>query len=537
MQRGKLLIIGFGPGSEQHMTFRAKEAILESDSIIGYSTYVDLIRPLITDQEIVRTGMTEEVSRAQEAVRQAELGKTVAVISSGDSGVYGMAGLVYEVLIEKEWREESGVEVEIIPGISAINSCGSLLGAPIMHDACTISLSDHLTPWDLIKKRVDAAAQADFVIALYNPRSGKRTKQIVETQKILLNYRSPNTPVGLVKSAYREREHIVITDLAHMLDHEIGMLTTVIIGNNSTFIYDGKMITPRGYQRKYTLSESEQQLKPHERLKEKAEPWALHGGVEEEKTVTDRLLNPRMLAEEALQKLNIETRTSEKTTSQSDLFQQEDIFEFAVSPGIANKKLTPIQMMTLAETVGEKADLEYTPDHVIKVSVKTATPHKITERLSSVGLLLLPIGDVVNIKACDFCDGDKGDSIPQVEELQQRIGGVAVPKQMNIGFNGCGMACYGAPTNDIGIIYRKKGFDLFLGAKTTGRNAHVGQLVAEEVAPDKIVDLVVRVVNDYKSRGLPNERFHKFFKRVQDVEGFTYREVPEQVVVDMVCGD
>ena len=131
--------------------------------------------------------MTEEVSRAQEAVKQAEKGKKVAVISSGDSGVYGMAGLVYEVLIEKGWKEETGVEVEIVPGISSINSCASLLGAPIMHDSCTISLSDHLTPWELIAKRVEAAAQADFVIALYNPRSGRRTRQIVEAQNILLS--------------------------------------------------------------------------------------------------------------------------------------------------------------------------------------------------------------------------------------------------------------------------------------------------------------------------------------------------------------
>ncbi|WP_216829513.1 precorrin-3B C(17)-methyltransferase [Alkalihalobacterium elongatum] len=535
MQRGKLLIIGFGPGSEKHMTFRAKEAILEADSIIGYSTYVDLIRPLITTQEIVRTGMTEEVSRAQEAVRQAETGKKVAVISSGDSGVYGMAGLVYEVLIEKGWQEKAGVEVEIIPGISAINSCGSLLGAPIMHDACTISLSDHLTPWELIKKRVDAAAQADFAIALYNPRSGKRTRQIVETQKILLKYRSPNTPVGLVKSAYREREQIIITDLAHMLDHEIGMLTTVIIGNNSTFIYDGKMITPRGYQRKYTLNESKQRLKPHERLKKEAEPWALHGGLEEE---TDRPFSLQGLAEEALQKLNTGTERLESKVQQRNIvYQQEDIFEFAVSPGVANKKLTPLQMVTLAETVGDDAILEYTPDHLIKVSVKTSSPNKISENLESAGFLLLPIGDVVNIKACDFCDGEKADSIPQVVQLQQQIGGVAVPKQMNIGFNGCGMACYSAPINDIGIIYRKKGFDLFLGAKTTGRNAHVGQLVAEGLDGEKLVDLVVRIVEDYKNRGLPNERFHKFFKRVQVVEGFHYKEVPEQVVVDMACGD
>ncbi|WP_047757925.1 precorrin-3B C(17)-methyltransferase, partial [Geobacillus sp. ZGt-1] len=178
-------------------------------------------------------------------------------------------------LIEKGWTKASPIEVEVIPGISAIHSCAALLGAPIMHDACTISLSDHLTPWELIEKRIDAAAAADFVIALYNPKSGRRTRQIVEAQRILLRHRAPTTPVGLVKSAYRERQHIVLTDLAHMLDHEIGMLTTVIIGNSTTFVHDGVMITPRGYQRKYQLAAAVQPLKPHERLRKEAEPWAL----------------------------------------------------------------------------------------------------------------------------------------------------------------------------------------------------------------------------------------------------------------------
>lgn len=272
---GKLFVVGFGPGNFEHITKRAVEALQESDYIIGYKTYVELIQGLLTDQTIISTGMTEEVSRAQEAVKQAELGKKVAVISSGDAGVYGMAGLVYEVLIEKGWKEETGVGIEVIPGISAINSCASLLGAPVMHDSCTISLSDHLTPWELIAKRVEAAAMADFVIALYNPRSGRRTRQIVETQKILLRYRSPDTPVGLVKSAYRDRQDIVITNLKDMLNHDIGMLTTVIIGNSSTFLYDDKIITPRGYQRKYTLNSEKQTLKPHQRLQKEAEPWAL----------------------------------------------------------------------------------------------------------------------------------------------------------------------------------------------------------------------------------------------------------------------
>lgn len=275
---GKLLIIGLGPGSIEHITQRAREALAESEVVIGYSTYVDLVRQLITDQEVVETGMTEEVSRAQEAVRQAEMGKKVAVISSGDAGVYGMAGLVYEVLMEKGWKEGNGVAVEVVPGISAIQSCAALLGAPVMHDACTISLSDHLTPWELISKRIHAAGQADFVIALYNPKSGKRTQQIAQCQQILLQYRSPDTPVGIVKSAYRDRQHVVVTTLEKMLKHDIGMLSTVIIGNSSTTVYDGKMITPRGYQRKYTLTEDIQPLKRHERLKKEAEPWALSVG-------------------------------------------------------------------------------------------------------------------------------------------------------------------------------------------------------------------------------------------------------------------
>ncbi|CAM5229807.1 Precorrin-3B C(17)-methyltransferase OS=Lysinibacillus sphaericus OX=1421 GN=LS41612_09450 PE=4 SV=1 [Lysinibacillus sphaericus] len=182
-----------------------------------------------------------------------------------------MAGLVYEVLIELQFgAEATGVEVEIVPGISAINSCASLLRCTDYGStySCTISLSDHLTPWNLIAKRVEAAAMADFVIALYNPKSGRRTRQIVEAQRILLEYRSPDTPVGLVKSAYRERQEMTMTTLAEMLERDIGMLTTVIIGNSSTFFYDNKMITPRGYQRKYTLGEEKQPLRPHQRLRE-----------------------------------------------------------------------------------------------------------------------------------------------------------------------------------------------------------------------------------------------------------------------------
>lgn len=538
-------MIGFGPGSFEHMTKRAQDAIQESDCIIGYKTYVELIQDLLTDQEIISTGMSEEVSRAQAAVKLAEEGKTVAVISSGDAGVYGMAGLVYEVLIEKGWSEETGVSVEVIPGVSAINSCASLLGAPIMHDACTISLSDHLTPWELIEKRIDAAAQADFVITLYNPKSGRRTRQIQEAQRILLSYRSPLTPVGLVKSAYRDRQHIVITDLEHMLDYDIGMLTTVVIGNSSTFLYDNKMITPRGYQRKYTLNTTEQRLKPHERLRHENEPWALHKGINDmpptkKAKATKEKDSSLQLALEALQKVKGNTACSinEEKAQISVNNPITSIFELAVSPGIANKKFTPKQMMTLAEVTGDDGSMEYTPHHQILLRIPTSEPEVITEKLKDVGFLLEPIGDVFQIKACDFCEGEKKDSIPYAEELHEKLSGLDLPKELKVGFNGCGMACFGAVNEDIGIIFRKGKFDLFLGAKTVGRTAHPGQPVAEGIEPEKIVEVIENIVHEYKEKGHPNERFFKYFKRVGNVQGYSYRDMSPKIEIEPApCGD
>ncbi|MFD2212538.1 precorrin-3B C(17)-methyltransferase [Metabacillus endolithicus] len=542
---GKLLVIGFGPGSFEHMTKRAQDAIQESDCIIGYKTYVELIQDLLTDQEIISTGMSEEVSRAQAAVKLAEEGKTVAVISSGDAGVYGMAGLVYEVLIEKGWSEETGVSVEVIPGVSAINSCASLLGAPIMHDACTISLSDHLTPWELIEKRIDAAAKADFVITLYNPKSGRRTRQIQEAQRILLSYRSPLTPVGLVKSAYRDRQHIVITDLEHMLEFDIGMLTTVVIGNSSTFLYDNKMITPRGYQRKYTLNTTEQRLRPHERLRHENEPWALHKGINDmpptkKVKATKEKESSLQLALEALQKVKGNTGPSvnEEKSQHSVNNPITSIFELAVSPGIANKKFTPKQMMTLAEVTGDDGSMEYTPHHQILLRIPTCEPEVITEKLKEVGFLLEPIGDVFQIKACDFCEGEKKDSIPYAEELHEKLSGLDLPKELKVGFNGCGMACFGAVNEDIGIIFRKGKFDLFLGAKTVGRTAHPGQPVAEGIEPEKIVEVIQNIVHEYKEKGHPNERFFKYFKRVGNVQGYSYRDMSPKIEIEPApCGD
>jgi precorrin-3B C17-methyltransferase len=250
---GKLYLVGFGPGNHDHLTFRAKAAIGEAEVVIGYRTYIRLVRELIEGKEVHYTGMTEELERARKAVDFAYRGRRVALISSGDVGVYGMAGPALEILKERGWQPGCGVDVEVVPGVTALSACASVLGAPVVHDFAAISLSNHLTPWEVIVARIEAAARADYVIALYNPKSGRRTQQIVETQKILLRHRRPGTPVGIVKSGLRQGQHVVQTTLADMLNHEIGMLTTILIGNSTTFTYEGLMITPRGYQHKYDL--------------------------------------------------------------------------------------------------------------------------------------------------------------------------------------------------------------------------------------------------------------------------------------------
>ncbi|MFB3167531.1 precorrin-3B C(17)-methyltransferase [Neobacillus sp. 179-C4.2 HS] len=540
MKKGKIFVVGFGPGDREHITNRAVVALQQSDCIIGYKTYVELIEPFVTAKSIVSTGMTEEVSRAQDAVKKAEAGHIVSVISSGDSGVYGMAGLVYEVLIEKGWTEKDGIAVEIVPGISAINSCASLLGAPVMHDSCTISLSDHLTPWTVIEKRIEAAAMADFVIALYNPKSGRRTRQIVEAQNILLKYRSPETPVGLVKSAYRENQNVVLTTLAEMLEHDIGMLTTVIIGNSSTFFYDNKIITPRGYQRKYTLGDEKQSLKPHQRLKKEAEPWALNQETGEAQAGYEQIERKKQEVSSldlALKALAMVTKTEIVNPL---LVQQsvENIFEFAVSPGVANKFITPEQMRVLAETIGERGTMEYTPDHRFLLKIPTDQPESIVEKLEQNHLIVMPVGDVLNLKACDFCNGEKAESIPYAEEIAAQLGGLKLPKELHIGFNGCGMACYRAVFDDIGIVYRKKKFDLFIGAKPVGRTAHAAQPVAEGIEPEELLPLLTKIIEEYKQNGHPNERLFKYFKRVKRIQYFNYQDMSSKIEVEPApCGD
>ena len=250
--RGILSVVGIGPGSDEHVTPKALEAIAEADMVVGYTTYIKLVKHLLKDKQVIKTGMTEEIGRAKAAIEEAQSGKKVTLISSGDAGVYGMCGLVFQVLKEIGWTRDKNPELRIIPGISAINSCASLVGAPLGHDFCAISLSDLLTPWPSIRKKLDRAADADFIIGLYNPASGRRTRQIVEAKEIISKYRPGNTPVALVKSAYRHQQNIVMTDLDNFLDFEIGMNTTVIVGSTQTFIFDGFMVTPRGYTNKYT---------------------------------------------------------------------------------------------------------------------------------------------------------------------------------------------------------------------------------------------------------------------------------------------
>ena len=250
---GKIMLVGLGPGSHDYLTGRARAAIAEADTVIGYATYIKLVKELLDGKEVIKKAMTEELDRAIEAYDRAKLGKKVALVSSGDAGVYGMAGPTFEVLFQAGWTPDSDIEVEIVPGASALNTCASLVGAPLTHDFCAISLSDLLTPWPTIARRLDAVAYSDFVVALYNPKSGRRTRQIQEAQRIFLRHRDPQTPVAIVKSAFRAKQRIEFTTLENMTDCDIGMLTTVLIGNSNTFVKHGLMITPRGYANKYDV--------------------------------------------------------------------------------------------------------------------------------------------------------------------------------------------------------------------------------------------------------------------------------------------
>lgn len=247
---GTLTVVGTGPGALDLMAPRARQALENAEVVVGYRTYLDLVQDCLNPQsEVLSSAMMQEIDRCRTALELAEAGRRVALVCGGDPGIYAMAGLVFELARATDSR----ASIDIIPGIAALNACAAVLGAPLMHDFAAISLSDLMTPWPLIERRIAAAAGADFVVVIYNPRSKKRTNQIVRCQEILLKHRGPDTPVGLVSGASREHESVRLTTLGGMLDEEINMQTTVIVGNSQTFAWHGRMVTPRGYSGKYGL--------------------------------------------------------------------------------------------------------------------------------------------------------------------------------------------------------------------------------------------------------------------------------------------
>ncbi|MBB6622852.1 precorrin-3B C(17)-methyltransferase [Clostridium gasigenes] len=236
---GKLYVIGIGPGGLDHITLKAAKAIEESDIVVGYTKYLEMIKPLIENKEVYSTGMRGEEKRCEEALRLS-VDKTVALVSTGDSGIYGMAGLILEMK-----KDEN---VEIIPGITASSAAGAVVGAPLMHDNCNISLSDLMTPYEEIKKRVSLAAEGDFVISLYNPKSKGRPGYLRECINLIKEHRGNNTPIAVVRNALRDDQSYALCTLENFNDEIVDMFSIVIIGNSKSYIKNGVFITPRGYK-------------------------------------------------------------------------------------------------------------------------------------------------------------------------------------------------------------------------------------------------------------------------------------------------
>lgn len=240
-----IYIVSTGPGLIECMSGEAIEAISKSDVIVGYSKYIQLLEPLLSEQEVFSNGMKKEVDRCRKALELSQAGKTVAMVSGGDAGIYGIGGIMQEIIIE----EGPDTEVLAIPGITSAHAAAAALGAPIVHDSVTISLSDLLTDIEVIKKRLHCAGSGDFITCIYNPKSKGRPYYIEMARDILLEYKGPNTPVGLVKNARRDNEEVYIKTLETMCDVDINMSTMVIVGNSDTYVKGNKMITPRGYRR------------------------------------------------------------------------------------------------------------------------------------------------------------------------------------------------------------------------------------------------------------------------------------------------
>ena len=258
-----LYVVGIGPGEDQYLSPRARQIIHEAEAVAGYNTYLDLIPHLISGKKIIVSGMKKEVQRVWASIQTALSGTTCALVSSGDPGVYALAGLVFELCRENNIKLNDGnsgdrqsLYVEVVPGIPALCAGAALLGAPLVHDFAAISLSDLLTPWEVIEKRLSAAAEADFVIVLYNPMSKKRNWQLGKAIDILLNFRRLETPVGIVTGAMRKNQRVHLTTLDNLAENQVTMQTTVFIGNSKTFVFENRMVTPRGYGDKYDLNVS-----------------------------------------------------------------------------------------------------------------------------------------------------------------------------------------------------------------------------------------------------------------------------------------
>ncbi|MDR2974709.1 MAG: precorrin-3B C(17)-methyltransferase [Propionibacteriaceae bacterium] len=238
-----LTLVGMGPGDHAGMTYAADEALRLADVIVGYKRYIQLIRPMYPDKEFVATGMTHEVDRCRQGLELAATDKRVALVSSGDAGVYAMGGLVYELSVD--FPE---VEITVVPGVTAATSGAALLGAPIGHDFAVISLSDRLTDWSTIEQRLDVAGQADFCVVLYNPSSRSRKNHLARARDILMRHKSGDTVCGLAQRIGRAGEASTVTTLARLRDEDADMFTTVFVGNHSTRVIKGRMVTPRGYE-------------------------------------------------------------------------------------------------------------------------------------------------------------------------------------------------------------------------------------------------------------------------------------------------
>lgn len=240
---GKIYVVGIGPGNKELMSLRSISALNESTVVIGYSTYIKLIENIISGKTVVSSGMRKEAARCIAALDYARKGEVVSLISSGDAGVYGMAGLMLEIAL----KEADEIPVEIVPGITSAVAGSALLGAPLMNDFAVISLSDCLTDWKTVEKRLDSASSGDFVLCIYNPKSHERPGNMARARDIIMKYRNEDTVVGVIKDCGRKDQKIIITDLRGLPAQDIDMTTTVIVGNSKTYVNKGKMITPRGY--------------------------------------------------------------------------------------------------------------------------------------------------------------------------------------------------------------------------------------------------------------------------------------------------